>query len=151
MKDVVYKEKCLGMLGYERDIELKMQRLFVTLSEKDRRRDAAIEAAKLGPGGIESVSVRFDLDPKTVRRRMTELEQTGDLAPNRVRKRKAGDAKQRLNGGGWRKMSARFSPNSRRAIRCGKECCGATCRAVRSAAVWPSGERWPAGTRSASS
>ena len=41
------------MVGYERDMELKMQRLFATLSEKDRRRYAGIEAAKLGHGGIE--------------------------------------------------------------------------------------------------
>ncbi|MEO7160578.1 MAG: hypothetical protein ABJA84_08750 [Polaromonas sp.] len=32
--------------GYGQDIELKMKRLFATLSEKDRRRYAAIEAAK---------------------------------------------------------------------------------------------------------
>lgn len=40
-------------MGYESDIERKMQRLYATLSEKDRRRYAAIEAAKLGHGGIE--------------------------------------------------------------------------------------------------
>ena len=35
------------MVGYETALELKMQRLFATLSEKDRRRYAAVEAAKL--------------------------------------------------------------------------------------------------------
>jgi hypothetical protein len=78
------------MVGYERDIELKMQRLFATLSEKDRRRYAAIEAAKLGHGGIEYVSGLFRMDPKTVRRGMTELEQTEDPAPKRVRKKRWG-------------------------------------------------------------
>ena len=35
-------------MGYGQDIEVKMKRLFATLSEKDRRRYAALEAAKLG-------------------------------------------------------------------------------------------------------
>ena len=78
------------MMGYEREIELKMQRLFATLSEKDRRRYAGIEAAKLGHGGIEYVSALFDLDPKTVRRGLTELDQTDDPASNRVRKKRRG-------------------------------------------------------------
>jgi hypothetical protein len=78
------------MVGYEKDIELKMQRLFATLSEKDRRRYAAIEAAKLGRGGIEYVSGLFKLDPKTVRRGLRELEQVDDPTPNRVRKKGGG-------------------------------------------------------------
>ena len=41
------------MEAYSVDVEAKMQRLFATLSEKDRRRYAGIEAAKLGHGGIE--------------------------------------------------------------------------------------------------
>lgn len=40
-------------MGCEKDIERKMQRLFATLSEKDKRRYAGIEAVKLGHGGIE--------------------------------------------------------------------------------------------------
>ena len=78
------------MVGYERDIELKMQRLYATLSEKDRRRYAGIEAAKLGHGGMEYIAGLFDLDPKTVRRGLTELEQTDDSSPNRVRKKRRG-------------------------------------------------------------
>lgn len=67
-----------------------MQRLFATLSEKDRRRYAAIEAAKLGHGGIEYVARLFGLDPKTVRRGLTELEQAEDPAPERARKKRRG-------------------------------------------------------------
>ncbi len=78
------------MAGYEKDIELKMQRLFVTLSEKDRRRYAGIEAAKLGHGGIEYVSGLFQMDPKTVRRGLIELELEDDLAMSRVRKKRRG-------------------------------------------------------------
>lgn len=76
------------MDGYKKAVELKMQRLFVTLSEKDRRRYAGIEAAKLGHGGIEYISRLFGIDPKTVRRGLIELEQTDDLAPRRVRKKR---------------------------------------------------------------
>jgi hypothetical protein len=45
-----------NMMGDEPAIELKMQRLFASLSEKDRRRYAGIEATKLGHGGLESIS-----------------------------------------------------------------------------------------------
>jgi hypothetical protein len=77
--------------GYGQDIEVKMKRLFATLSEKDRRRYAAIEAAKLGSGGISAISGLFGLDAKTVRRGLTELELPDDPAQSRVRK-KAVDA-----------------------------------------------------------
>jgi len=78
------------MTSYEQSIEIKMQRLFATLSEKDRRRYAGIEAAKLGHGGIDYVSGLFNMDPKTVRRGLTELELTEDPAPSRIRKKRCG-------------------------------------------------------------
>lgn len=77
--------------GYGQDIEVKMKRLFATLSEKDRRRYAAIEAAKLESGGISVISGLFGLDAKTVRRGLTELALPDDPAQERVRK-KAVDA-----------------------------------------------------------
>ena len=80
------------MSGYAKTIELKMQRLFATLSEKDRRRYAAIEAAKLNENGVEYVSALFGIDAKTVRRGLTELEMNEDPAASRTRK-KGVDAK----------------------------------------------------------
>lgn len=80
------------MTGYEKDIERKMQRLFSTLSEKDRRRYAAIESAKLTHGGLDYICKLFRIDPKTVRRGLIELELAEDPAQSRVRK-KAADAK----------------------------------------------------------
>jgi hypothetical protein len=77
------------MIGYTEEVELKMQRLFERLSEKDRRCYAAIEATKLSHGGIEYISKLFKIDPKTVRRGFTELELPEDPAPNRVRKKGA--------------------------------------------------------------
>ena len=78
------------MTGYGEDIEIKMQRLFEGLSEKDRRRYAGIEAAKLGHGGTEYVAGLFGLDPKTVRRGLAELELAEDPEPGRVRKKRRG-------------------------------------------------------------
>lgn len=75
------------MIGYIEEVELKMQRLFERLSEKDRRCYAAIEAAKLSHGGTEYISKLFKIDPKTVRRGLAELELPEDPAPDRVRKK----------------------------------------------------------------
>ena len=88
------------MMGYEKEIEIKMQRLFGTLSEKDRRRYAGIEAEKLGRGGIGYISELFDIDPKTIRRGMEELQLTEDPVPGRIRQ-----------AGGGRKVATREKPN----------------------------------------
>jgi hypothetical protein len=72
---------------YAPDVERLMKRLFDSLGEKDRRRYAAIEATKLGHGGIEYVARLFGCDPKTVRQGQSELEGTDDLGTGRVRKK----------------------------------------------------------------
>ena len=78
------------MIGYNQTIEIKMQRLFSTLSEKDKRRYAGIEATKLGHGGIDYISKLFDIDPKTIRRGLQELELADDLTSDRIRKKRRG-------------------------------------------------------------
>lgn len=78
------------MIGYDQAIEIKMQRLFRTLSEKDKRRYAGIEATKLDHGGIDYISKLFDIDPKTIRRGLQELDLADDLASERVRKKRWG-------------------------------------------------------------
>ena len=87
---ILKRERLKKVTGYETAIEIKMQRLFASLSEKDRRRYAGVEAAKLGFGGIEYVSTLFDTDPKTVRRGLQELDLTDDPASDRVRKKRWG-------------------------------------------------------------
>lgn len=67
-----------------------MQRLFSTLSEKENRRYAGIEATKLGHGGIDYISKLFEIVPKTIRRGLQELDLTDDLALERVRKKGGG-------------------------------------------------------------
>jgi hypothetical protein len=75
------------MEAYSGEIEGKMQRLFGWLSEKDRRRYAAVEAAKLGHGGVEYVARVLGCDPKTIREGLRELEEPEDSAAGRVRKK----------------------------------------------------------------
>ena len=78
------------MDAYAPEIERAMTRLFDSLAEKDRRRYAAVEAAKLGHGGIEYVAHLLGCDPKTIRQGQSELEGTDDLGSGRVRKKGAG-------------------------------------------------------------
>ncbi len=55
------------------DVELNMTRLYNSLSEKDKRRYAAIEAQKLGYGGITYISTLFGCDEKTISKGIREL------------------------------------------------------------------------------
>src|SRR6266480_359052 len=75
------------MDGYSAEIEQTMQRFFGWLSEKDRRRYAAVEATKLGHGGVEYIARVLGCDPKTIREGQTELEAGDDLDTGRVRKK----------------------------------------------------------------
>jgi hypothetical protein len=76
-----------GMEAYPADVEAKMQRLYGWLSEKDRRRYAAVEAAKLGHGGVEYIARLLSCDPKTIRQGMKDLDEPEDPADGRVRKK----------------------------------------------------------------
>lgn len=75
------------MEAYAAEIEAKMKKLFGWLSEKDRRRYAAVEAAKLGHGGVEYIAHVLGCDPKTIRQGLKELEEREDPAVGRVRKK----------------------------------------------------------------
>jgi len=76
------------MNRYPVDVEQRMQALYRSLSEKDRRRYAAIEAAKVGHGGLSYVAKLFGCDPETVRHGQEDLAQLPqDEAAGRVRKK----------------------------------------------------------------
>ena len=81
------------MDAYAPEIERKMKRLFDSLSEDDRRRYAAVEATKLGHGGIEYIAQLLQCDPKTIRRGLAELDEAADLDTSRVRKKGGGRKK----------------------------------------------------------
>ena len=76
------------MIGYSGVVERQMVTLYGPLSEKDRRRYAAVEAAKLGHGGMRYVAELFDCDGHTIRHGAQDIEQLPvDEAPGRVRKK----------------------------------------------------------------
>jgi hypothetical protein len=77
------------MEAYPVDVEARMQRFYGWLSEKDRRRYAAVEASKLGHGGVEYISGLLSCDPKTIRQGMKDLDELEDPAEGRVRKKGA--------------------------------------------------------------
>ena len=65
---------------YSAEIEHSMRMFHASLSEKDRRRYAAIEAAKLGHGGVEYIARVLACDPKTIRHGLRDLEAAEDKA-----------------------------------------------------------------------
>ncbi len=76
------------MTEYAPNVELHMQRFYESLSEKDRRRYAAVEAEKLGHGGVEYIADLFGCDAKTIRQGREDVVQLPhDDAPGRVRKK----------------------------------------------------------------
>jgi hypothetical protein len=75
---------------YSADMQMKMRRFFGWLSEKDRRRYAAIEVAKLGHGGVEYIARLLGCDVKTIRQGLRELEEAEDRAAGRIRKKGGG-------------------------------------------------------------
>jgi hypothetical protein len=76
------------MVGYSEQVEVQMMNFYRSLSEKDRRRYAAVEASKLGHGGVSYISELFECDADTVRRGLADVEQLpADAAEGRVRKK----------------------------------------------------------------
>ena len=64
------------MEGYDLKIERLMRRHYQFLSEKDRRHYAAVEAAKLGHGGINYIADLFGCSRQTVAFGLEELKKT---------------------------------------------------------------------------
>lgn len=76
------------MDGYPTTIEKQMVHFFQSLSEKDRRRYAAVEAAKLGHGGTAYIARLFGCKVDTIVRGKEDVEQLPkDEAAGRVRKK----------------------------------------------------------------
>lgn len=77
------------MPPYPANVELAMITFFGSLREKDRRRYAAVEAAKLGPGGLAYLSRLLGIDSKTIRQGEADLQDLPEVPPERVRKKGA--------------------------------------------------------------
>jgi len=76
------------MVIYAKPVERHMKALYDSLSEKDRRRYAAVEAEKLGHGGVQYIADLFECDADTIRAGRQDVEQLpADAAEGRVRKK----------------------------------------------------------------
>ena len=76
------------MIGYSPEVQRHMKALYDSLSEKDRRRYAAVEAEKLGHGGMTYIAGLFHCDPDTIRHGRADIDQLPvDEAVARVRKK----------------------------------------------------------------
>jgi len=72
---------------YAPDIEQLLRQYYQSLSEKDRRRFAAVEALTLGHGGTTYIANILGCDPQTIQEGMRALKQLpDDPAGHRVRK-----------------------------------------------------------------
>ena len=77
---------------YSAAVELAMITFYSSLREKDQRRYAAVEAEKLGHGGIEYLSSLLGCDPKTIRQGQADLKDLPPLPPERCRKKGADES-----------------------------------------------------------
>jgi hypothetical protein len=76
------------MENYSAVVERHMVEFYKSLSEKDRRRYAAVEAEKLGHGGTHYVARLFGCDEDTIRQGVDDIgELPADAALGRVRKK----------------------------------------------------------------
>jgi Rhodopirellula transposase DDE domain len=78
------------MKGYSAEIEVQMQRYYQSLSEKDRRRYAAIEAVKLEYGGAAYIRRLLGCHPETLERGIRELQDQSIVEEPRIRQRGGG-------------------------------------------------------------
>jgi len=74
-------------MPFSPEVEQVVQTMYRSLREKDRRRYAAVEAAKLGHGGTEYIAALLECDPKTIRQGRRDLEDLPDVPPERCRKK----------------------------------------------------------------
>ena len=79
------------MQPYSAAVERAMITFYSSLREKDQRRYAAVEAEKLGHGGIEFISSLLGCDPKTIRQGQADLKELPPFPPERSRKKGAGE------------------------------------------------------------
>jgi hypothetical protein len=71
---------------YEPEVVAQVRAFYATLSEKDRRRYVAIEARRVGHGGIEYVASVFECSQRTIERGLADLDKLPhDPAAGRVR------------------------------------------------------------------
>ncbi len=76
------------MQRYDDRVERHMKLFYESLSEKDRRRYAALETEKFGHGGAEYVAQVVGCHPSTIRQGQEDISKLPeDAAADRVRKK----------------------------------------------------------------
>jgi hypothetical protein len=79
---------------FDEATEQNTRDFFATLSEKDQRRFAALEARQLGYGGVKYVAEVLNCSRRTIERGLAELDDlTNDPAAGQVRRPGAGRKK----------------------------------------------------------
>jgi len=78
------------MQPYPTPIEHQMQRFYASLSAKDRRRYAAVEAMKLGWGGLSDIGQLLHCDDEAMQLGKRELEAAEPWSEGRVRRQGGG-------------------------------------------------------------
>jgi hypothetical protein len=78
---------------YSEEVEEQMKKFYINLSEKEKRRYAAVEEGKLGYGGQKYLCALLECSPTTLRVGREELVSGSSLPANRIRKKGGGRKK----------------------------------------------------------
>ena len=78
------------MKPYSTEIEEELKKFYQSLSEKDKRRYAAVEALKLGHGGVVYLANVFGCHRSTISRGIIELKDLSEDSVDKERVRKPG-------------------------------------------------------------
>ena len=81
---------------YSSSLESEMKKLYNSLSEKDKRRYAAIEAQKLGWGGISYIMQLFGGSRNTIIQGIEDLEKMDETTIDNLRIRKKGGGRKSI-------------------------------------------------------
>ena len=80
--------------GFDAAVETNLRGFYETLSEKDRRRFAAVQARQLGHGGVKYMAQVLGCSRRTIERGLAELDDLpNDPAAGQVRRPGAGRKK----------------------------------------------------------
>lgn len=90
---------------FDEQPQQRMRNVYQTLSEKDRRRYAAIQAVQLGRGGIASVAEVLGCSTRTVSRGIEELDRLPEEdTPGRIRRPGAGRPQKSAPAPTWKRI-----------------------------------------------
>ncbi len=98
-------------------VEKNVRDFYETLSEKDRRRFAAVQARQLGYGGVRSMAEVLGCSRRTIERGLAELDELPhDPAVGQVRRPGAGRKKKSSPTRPWNSICSRCWRRVRQAI-----------------------------------